>query len=158
MDLEPRRPRTCRQHLSMVRHAQPDPGPCRDRVHCRALAHYIFVRLPPASLPHTPAGSETNEALSMSFVAWPAQECVPAAQSFLPAFATPKHFSMAGLSIFLASSANEAVLTRASAAAPNIAETVRVFNAGADMCRTSLVRCQSASPPGSCFAPTSATP
>src|SRR5258706_802657 len=148
MDLEPRRPRTCRQHLSMVRHPQPDPGLRRDRVHCRALAHYIFVRLPPASLAKTPAGSETNEALSMSLVAWPAQECVPAAQSFLPALATPKHFSMAGLSIFLASSAKAAVLARASAAAPNIAERVRLFNAVADMCRTPLVGCQCSAAPG----------
>src|SRR5258706_14078322 len=112
MDLEPRRPRTCRQHLSMVRHTQPDPGLRRDRVHCRALAHYIFVRLPPASLAQTPEGSETNEALSMSLVAWPAQECVPAAQSFLPALATPKHFSMAGFSIFLGCSRKAACPAR----------------------------------------------
>src|SRR5258706_6049010 len=133
MDLEPRGLRACRQHQSMVRHPQPDPGLRRDRVCCRAFAHYIFVRLPPASLAQTPEGSDTNEALSISLVAWPAQECVPAAQSFLPALATPKHFSMAGLSHFFASSAKKALLTRASAAAPNIAEKVRLFNEVADM-------------------------
>src|SRR5258705_7897425 len=96
------------------------------------LAYFAAV-LPPSRRAHSPAGTAMKDDLSPSLVDWPAQECVPAAQSFLPALATPKHFSMAGLSIFLASSAKAAVLTRASAAAPNIAETVRLFNEVADM-------------------------
>src|SRR5262249_47960733 len=49
-------------------------------------------RLPPAILSQVPFGMYTKSVVTRSFVDVPAQEC-PLAQSFLPAFATPKHFS-----------------------------------------------------------------
>ena len=49
-------------------------------------------RLPPEIFSQVPFGTYTKSVATRSFVAVPAQEC-PLAQSFLPAFATPKHFS-----------------------------------------------------------------
>ena len=43
--------------------------------------------LPPASFMQTPAGKAMKDDLSPSLVACPAQECAPAAQSFLAAAA-----------------------------------------------------------------------
>ena len=74
MDLEPRDPWPLRQHLPVVRQPQADAGVRRQRPACGHGRHYIALVLPPASLPHTPAGTSTNEVLSMSLVDWPAQE------------------------------------------------------------------------------------
>ena len=50
---------------------------------------WLGLSEPPAILPQSPAGSSTNELASRAFVACPAQECAPAAQSFLPTALMP---------------------------------------------------------------------
>ncbi|SRR6266478_126975 len=84
------------EHRPMVLEAQPDPRPGGDRVvfrpaggpwrrtpdiHADVFPPWIFLQ--------SPAGSSTNDFGSRACVAWPAQECAPSAQSFLPTALMP---------------------------------------------------------------------
>src|SRR5574340_785578 len=77
----------------MMLKAQPDPGRRRDRVaigtrRCASrgqasLRLQLAVVFPPWIFEQSPAGSRTKDLGSRAWVAWPAQECAPSAQSFL---------------------------------------------------------------------------
>src|SRR5262249_57268935 len=84
----------------VMRKAQPDPRAWGDRRaggtgearRCAvvvARASQADFMLPPWILLQSPAGSSTKEPGSRACVAWPAQECAPSAQSFLPAALMP---------------------------------------------------------------------
>src|SRR5262249_23044721 len=88
----------------------------------RSRDYLPAVVLPPERRAQTPAGSAMKEDLSPSLVACPAQEWAPAAQSFLPAFATPKHFSLPVMSGSLVC----ATAPAATASAPNRAEAAAI--------------------------------
>src|SRR5260221_565353 len=90
VDLEPRHGRMPVQHFLVMTEAQPDPGFARDRARCRGI-HPLqdAVVLPPWILEQSPAGSSTKDLVSRAWVAWPAQECAPSAQSFFAAALMP---------------------------------------------------------------------
>src|SRR5712691_8821809 len=54
----------------------------------------LDISEPPAILPQTPLGTLSQASICASFLDVPAQEEVAVWQSFLPALATPKHFSV----------------------------------------------------------------
>src|SRR3954470_13538192 len=56
--------------------------------------HYFAAVLPPTIRSHVPAGSLTHSLLFELVLDCPAHAWPFAAQSFLPALATPKHFSV----------------------------------------------------------------
>jgi hypothetical protein len=57
----------------------------------------LGIEVVPPSFSQVPLATYFHSVGSISFFAWPAQECVPVtlAQSFFPALAIPKHFSLA---------------------------------------------------------------
>ena len=78
--LEPCDPRPRLDERAMVREPQPDS---------RGGGNHVAFVLPPWILLQSPAGSSTNDCESRAFVASPAHECAPSAQSFLPAALMP---------------------------------------------------------------------
>ena len=56
---------------------------------------FFSTTLPPI-FSHSPFGTYFHSSAALSALAWPAQECFAVAQSFWPAAATPRHFSLAG--------------------------------------------------------------
>src|SRR5688572_1662830 len=74
----------------------------------RYIAFFSGIATLPPIFSHSPFGTYFHSFGSLSVLAWPAQEWSLVPQSFLPASATPAHFSLA------ASAAVAAVLPRAS--------------------------------------------
>src|SRR5262245_14636369 len=93
-------------------------GAGRAVMNSRVRRQAFGCRLPPLIFSQVPAGTSTNEAGSASTVEWPAQVWLPALQSFLPALATPKHFSWSSALTF---GATDIVRATASAEATRIA-------------------------------------
>src|SRR5712692_7271081 len=102
VNLEPRHRGTRVGDRLVMRKAQPDPCLRGDRdasesrhdgrrIQLPARAQ-LACSLPPWILAQSPAGSSTKDWGSRAFVAWPAQEWAPSAQSFFAAALMPKHF------------------------------------------------------------------
>src|SRR6187401_2020587 len=72
-------------------------------------AGFFSIAILPPIFSHSPFGTYFQSLGSLSALAWPAHECDAVPQSFLPASATPRHFSLAG-----ASAAEAAALPSAS--------------------------------------------
>src|SRR5215468_771031 len=73
--------------LRHIRHAQTDPGAV-----CHAF--HPALSLPPTILSQVPLGTAIQASVWASFLDVPAQDEPAVWQSFLPALATPKHFSV----------------------------------------------------------------
>src|SRR4249920_3926961 len=76
----------------------------------RGIGRYIgfFSGSLPPIFSHWPFGTYFQSSGALAMVAWPAHECLAVAQSFLPASAIPRHFSLG------ASSAETVALPSAS--------------------------------------------